>query len=267
MKQRDTPDMKPPERKLSLRMIRKGAFVEETYAAFRTWDLALSFKQNIEKIRMNNPMGAGNEKWLHEIVSTLSSRFKSHDTLSPLVILAQADWPVEIWKFCLLWHIGSIDALYYRFAVDWLFPHYHDGAIILRTADVQPFVRAITRGKIASGGDLTDYGELRTARDLLKMASEFGLLKGKVMKRFVDFHIPREAFVYVLYGLTEMGNSTAQILNSDDWKLFFMDRQDVEREIFRLHQYKILEYHVAGSIAQLSLPEKSLQAYARSFLS
>lgn len=253
-------------RKLSLRMIRKGAFIQETYTAFRNWDLSLTFKQNIEKIRFENPVGASNEKWLHEILSTLSSRFKNHEKITPLILLAKSELPIDKWKACLLWHIGNIDELYYRFAVEWLYPQYREGAFLLRSADVQPFVRKITDGKIASGGKLSKYGELRTARDLLKMAAEFGLLEGKVNKKFTNYHIPQEAFVYVLQGLAEAGNSTTQILSSTDWALFLMDRKDVERELFRLHQYKILEYHVAGSIAQLTLPNTSLQEYAKGFL-
>jgi hypothetical protein len=258
--------MRIPNRKLSLRLIRKGALIQETYTAFRNWDLSLTFKQNIEKIRLENPLGARNEKWLHETLSTLSSRFKNHEKMTALMLIAQADLSIDNWKACLLWHIGSIDELYYRFAVEWLFPQYREGAFLLRTVDVQPFVGKITDGKIASGGNLTEYGKIRTARDLLKMAVEFGLLKGRVNKKFTNYHIPQEAFVYVLQGLAEAGNSTTQILNSSDWALFLMDRKDVERELFRVHQYKILEYHVAGSIAQLTLPNKSLQEYARGFL-
>ena len=41
-----------------------------------------------------------------------------------------------------------------------------------------------------------------------------------------------------------------------------MDADDVERELLRLHQYKVLEYDVAGSMAQLTLSSPSLEAYA-----
>jgi hypothetical protein len=37
---------------------------------------------------------------------------------------------------------------------------------------------------------------------------------------------------------------------------------DVERELLRLHQFRRLEYHVAGSLVQLSLPCTSTSDYA-----
>lgn len=244
-------------------MIRKGALIEETYAAFRNWDLSISFRKNIENIREGNVVGASNERWLHEILTTLSSRFKKNENIAPLVILAQNNLAIHKWKGCLLWHVGNIDELYYRFATEWLFSQYREGAYVVRTEDALPFVRKITDGQIASGGKLTEYGALRAARDLLRMAGDFGLMEGKVKKQFANYHIPEEVFLYVVQALSDAGRSTSQILASKDWRLFLMDRDDVERELFRLHQYKMLEYYVAGSMAQLKLSSASLQEYAR----
>lgn len=258
--------MKRKERKFSTRLIRKGALIEETYAAFRNWDLSIAFRKNIESIRENNPIGAANQKWLHEILTTLSSRFEKHESIEPLVLLARGNLPIYKWRACLLWHIGNLDEIYYSFATEWLFPQYREGAYLLRTEDALPFVRRITDGRTASGGKLSEYGALRAARDLLRMASDFGLLEGKVRKRFANYHLPQEAFMYVLHGLSGAGFSTSQILSSKDWRLFLLDRDDVERELFRLHQYKVLEYHVAGSMTQLRLPRTSLKEYARELM-
>ena len=250
-------------RKLSTRLIRKGALIEETYTAFRHWDLALSFKDNIENLRQTNVIGAKNEGWLHEILTTLSSRFIKSEDQEPLVILAKGNMDIALWKVCLLWHIGNVDELYYRFATEWLFDQYKNGVYFLRTEDALPFVRKITDGRIASGGNLSDYGALRAARDLLRMAGDFGLLEGSAKKKFANFHIPQEAFVYVLQGLSDEGRNTSRIISSKSWRLFLMEPDDVERELLRLHQYKILEYQVAGSMVYLKLPCGSLLEYAR----
>lgn len=258
--------MKKEERKISTRLIRKGALIEETYAAFRNWDLSIPFRKNIESLRENNPIGASNEKWLHEILTTLSSRFEKNESIEPLVLLARGNLPIEKWRACLLWHIGNFDDIYYSFATEWLFPKHREGAYLLRTEDALPFVRRITDGRIASGGKLSEYGALRAARDLMRMASDFGLLEGRVTKSFANYHLPQEAFMYVLHGLSGAGFSTSRILSAKDWRLFLMERGDVERELFRLHQYKLLEYHVAGSMTQLRLPRTSLKEYARELL-
>ncbi|MGA6926761.1 MAG: hypothetical protein WBY88_13820 [Desulfosarcina sp.] len=53
-------------RKLSTRLIRKGALIEETYTAFREWDLSLSIKDNIHTIRKGNRVGDRFMKWVHD---------------------------------------------------------------------------------------------------------------------------------------------------------------------------------------------------------
>jgi hypothetical protein len=258
--------MRKIKRKLSIRLLRKGALIEETYAAFRNWDLAASFKTNIANMGTWNTIGATNEKWLREITATLSSRFADNESIEPLVILARCGLAIDKWRSCLLWHIGRTDYLYYQFATQWLYDRYQDGTYSILTKNVLPFVKNITDGRIASGGNLTEYGAVRAARDLLRMAAEFGIVKGKVKKKFSSYHMPQEAFLYVLHGLAETVDNTQQILDSKDWHLFLMDSMDVEREIFRLHQFKALEYQIAGSIAQLKLPNASLKEYARGLM-
>jgi hypothetical protein len=44
--------------------------------------------------------------------------------------------------------------------------------------------------------------------------------------------------------------------------MFLMTPADVERELLLLHQYRKLDYHVAGSIVELNLPYASACEYA-----
>jgi len=89
--------MNRAKRKLSTHFTRKGALIEETYAAFQRWDLSIPFKKNIEKTQEGNPIGARNEKWLHEILTTLSNRFGNNEVIAPLVLMAQRNLTLYNW--------------------------------------------------------------------------------------------------------------------------------------------------------------------------
>ena len=128
----------------SQRLVRKGALIEETYRAFAHWDSGKSILENIESLRAHNPMGAANESWLREITATLSSRFTHGDPVEPLVILAKGQYPIERWRYCLLWHIATTDSLYARFAVDFLFAQHQNGIAAFDTNAA--FHRATRRG-------------------------------------------------------------------------------------------------------------------------
>jgi hypothetical protein len=98
------------------------------------------------------------------------------------------------------------------------------------------------------------------------MATDFGLLTGNVNKHFSPYHLPQECFLYVVHAIAEQEANARCLIDSLDWRLFLMAPEDVERELLNLHQYRKVEYHVAGSLVQLSLPNKSLLDYARTIV-
>ena len=56
--------------------------------------------------------------------------------------------------------------------------------------------------------------------------------------------------------------SPRKVLASEDWRMFLMRPADVERELLRLHQFRKLDYQVAGSLVQLTLPCANACEYA-----
>ena len=102
----------------------------------------------------------------------------------------------------------------------------------------------------------------RAVAGLLKMAADFGLLRGNVVKEFASYHLPERSFLYLLYAMRDEMHSPRKVLGSSDWRMFLMTQSDVERELLMLHQYRKLDYHVAGSIVELTLPYASANDYA-----
>ncbi len=248
---------------LSTRLLRKGALVEETYRVFAHWKLGASLSENLERIRETNPLGAKNQSWLREVTATLSSRFAQGDSIEPLVILAKAQYPLEHWRFFLLWHFGSTDGLFCRFVEEFLFRQRLESIAAFDTEAVAPFVAEIDRERIL-GAPLTSYGRVRLARDLLRMAAAFGLVTDQLRRRFTHVAIPDNAFLYGLYSLNAEIPSVSRAVESPRWRMFLLGSADVERELLNLHQFRRLRYEQAGTIRELSLPYDSLPEFARS---
>ena len=59
--------MKQNQNRISTRLLRKGALIEETYTAFQSWDFEKSFVDNLAILRESNVFGARNQNWLREI--------------------------------------------------------------------------------------------------------------------------------------------------------------------------------------------------------
>ena len=251
--------------KFSTRLIRKGALISETRDVLSTWDFDRSVKDNLHQVVADHVLHAKSEAWMREMVVTLSSRFSAmppHE-LHSLGWLARAPVASDVWQACLLWHIGRVDTLYYEFAVDWLFQQFQNGIYLVRTEDCVPFVKACVKRQSRHKRELSEYGTVRAARDLLRMASDVGLLTPGTPKQFTHYHLPEDAFLYILHAIHSSTGSVEKTVNRLDWRMYFMVPADVERELLRLHQFHKLHYEVAGSLAQLKLPCASVADYAR----
>lgn len=102
----------------------------------------------------------------------------------------------------------------------------------------------------------------RVAGELLRMAAEFGLWQGRAVKTFSTYHLPDPSFLYLLHVLREEHQNASKIIAAPDWRMFLLRPADVERELLRLHQFRQLDYEVAGSLVQLTLPCANARDYA-----
>lgn len=241
----------------------KGAMIEETYAVFAAWNFAYTKRENLDRLRNENFVGASSATWLRDVAKVLNRRFEPDGRDRPLVLLAQHGLPMEAWKPLLLWHMTRDEFLVRDFLESWLFAAFDSGTFRVRTEDVETYL-----SDIAKRGGITEHAwsqetSSRVAAGLLKVAVDFGLLHGATVKQFCSYHLPETSFLYLLHAIRDERASAAKIVASSDWRLFLMRPSDVEHELLRLHQFRKLEYQVAGSLAQLSLPCASAHEYAQ----
>lgn len=250
--------------RFSTRLLRKGALIGETRVVLRQWDPRISVRENVHAALGKNPVGAKSAGWLREIIATLSSRLSEIKgaELAGLQALACSRASEEVWRASFHWHCARTDQMYYGFATGWLFNSYRQGAYRIRSEDVVPVVRDLTAQAKGKDASLSEYGVKRAARDLLLTAADFGILKGRVTKEFVSYHLPEESLVYLLHAMAQLEPNARRIIDSADWHMYLMDAADVERELLRLHQFRKVHYEVAGSLAQLKLPCGSAAEYA-----
>ena len=239
-----------------------GALIEETYAVFRAWDFDRSAEDNLNAMRETNSVGAKSASWLLDLYKVLHRRFDPDGRDRTLVELAQAGCPIDVWKPVLLWHMTRDEFLVRDFLVTWLYDHFHAGTLRLRTEDLFPYLRGLhERGLVAEPWKESTLK--RVASELLKMAVDFGLMHGSIVREFASYHLSDESFLYLLHAMSDAQPNAREVVHAADWHMFLMDASDVERELFRLHQYRRVHYEVAGSLAQLSLPCASAADYAR----
>jgi hypothetical protein len=244
----------------------KGTMIEETYAVFGRWDFELSKKDNLDRLRAENYIGASSTTWLRDVTKVLNRRYEPASRDRALVILAQGHSSLTDWSPLLLWHMTRDEFLLRDFLSNWLFPLYEGGAYRVRLEELDGYVHDIRKRGGVIEHEWSDATEQRVATGLLRAAADFDLLKGTAAKEFRSYHLPDGSFLYLLHALRDQGLSPQKMIASPDWRMFLMRPSDVERELLRLHQFRKLHYEVAGSIVELSLPHKSALEFAEAMV-
>lgn len=245
---------------VSQRLLRKGSLLDETYTLFRGWRDDESFEENFSRVFVGHFQ---TEAWGREVKTTLRRRFCDPLSAKALIALARADLPVADWRYALLLWIASHEPLYADFAEEWLFAEYEAGRYQIRTNDILDYVRSSWQKLNQDGVALSEYGLTRTARDLLRMARDLGVLVGDgPAKTFATMHFSDDLQVYFCHTIAEQEGSTSRVPASRLWRVLLRSPASVHEELLRLHQYRKLDYQVAGSLVQLSLPCANAQEYA-----
>jgi hypothetical protein len=110
----------------------KGAMISETYTVFAAWDFERSKRENLERLRQENFIGARSQTWLRDVAWVLNRRFEPDGRDRSLVVLAKHGCDLEEWKPILLWHMTRDEFLVRDFLQNWLFPAYDSGAFRVR---------------------------------------------------------------------------------------------------------------------------------------
>jgi hypothetical protein len=241
----------------------KGSLIEETYAAFAAWDFSQTKLQNLQRFERDSTFAASSRNWARDVRKVLNRRFDPAGRDRPLVILAKGRCDREVWRPLLLWHITRDEFLVRDFLITWLYAQYESGIYRLSTDDVAAYLDSLAeKSDIAWSGNWTRATTERVASGLLRIAADFGLLTGGAVKEFASYHLPDESFVYLLLALQDAEHNARRVIDSPDWRMYMMDSADVEREVFRLHQFHRVFYEAAGTLATLELPTDSPTAYA-----
>jgi DNA-binding phage protein len=228
--------------------------IEETYAVFSVWNFDRSKRENFDRLREENFIGAGSMTWLRDVAKVLNRRFDPAGRDRSLVELAKHGLSMEEWKPLLLWHMTRDEFLVRDFLETWLFSAFDAGAFRIRAEDVEIYLTDVEERGGITEHTWSEQTIKRVASGLLKIAVDFGLLRGSLAKEFTSYHLPERSFLYLLHAMRDERLNPDRLVTSRNWRLFLMRPADVEHEILRLHQFKKLDYQVAGSLAQLSLP-------------
>jgi bacteriophage exclusion system BrxA-like protein len=246
----------------SSKIIKAGALIGDTKTLLSHWDVDASVDENINRVRRDNVFGKASRSRVEDILPIFRNRYLTEKSVTEaLVILVRKKFPTAALERLLYFHSARADKLLHDAVTEILVPLRARGLVDI---NVKYFQRLLAKwsdeGKTA--GHWSEPTITRIAQGLLSALRDFGILQGAVNKKIAPAYLPIESFAYLVFYLRQNQRSGTKLIEVPDWKLFFLEREGVERFLFEAHQRDLLEYHVAGSVTRLTFPAQTLEEYA-----
>ena len=246
----------------SSKIIKAGAFISDTKTLLSHWDVDASVEENINRVHRDNVFGKASRSRVEDILAIFRKRYLSERSVTKaLVTLVRAKFLAAAMDRMLYFHSCRADQLLRDAVTEILVPIQSRGLVDIKVRDVERFLaQRVEEGKTT--GHWSEPTITRIAQGLLSAFRGFGVLQGAVNKKIVPAYLPVESFAYVAFYLKQHQPSGVKLIELPDWKLFFLQREGVERFLFEGHQRDLLEYHVAGSVTRLTFPVTTPEEYA-----
>lgn len=248
--------------KYSSRIIKAGALIGDTKTLLLHWDVQASSADNIERLHQENLLGKSSRSRVKDILAIFRQRYLVEPSVTQaLISLLKGNFSAISFERLLYFHAARADRLLHDSVTDILVPMFGRGLVDIEVQDIQRTLAKWVQDERTTG-HWSDATIIRISQGLLSTLRDFGVLQGAVNKRIAPPYLPVESFAYIMFYLKQHQPSGSKLIESPDWKLFFLPKEGVERLLFEAHQRELLEYHVAGSVTRLTFPADTLEAYA-----
>ncbi len=247
----------------SSRIIKAGALLADTTTLFDNWDESHSVQENLERLQRENIFGKASRSRIRDVLAIFRQRYLQDESVTEaLASLVKSRLPRLALDRILFFHAAQADALLHDIVTHVLADCYGRGMTEIRTESIQATLTTWVREGKTSARWSEDTTR-RVAQGLLATLRDFGILQGANIKRLAPTHIPMAAFAYIAFYLGARQASGERLIHNEEWLLFFLTIEDVERLFMEAHQHGLLEYHAAGTVIRITFPSESLEDYAR----
>ncbi len=252
----------PTNKLYSSKIIKASALLGDTKILLSNWDEAQPVPQNLARFKQENIFGKTSRSRVEDILRIFHQRYlTSENEISALVTLVKKKFSPEGLDRILYFHTAQSDLLLYDAVVEILLPLHQAGRTDISIEDLKkPIIRWVEAGKTSARW--SDYTVTRVIRGLMATLRDFGILEGAVKKRIAPIYLPLEAFAYLAFYLKQSQPSGLKLIHHPDWQLFFFTPPMVERMFVEAHQYRLLEFHAAGSVIRIDFPTETIKEYA-----
>jgi hypothetical protein len=250
----------------STKIIKAGALLTDTRTFFSYWDPALSPAENLERLRAGNVLAKGSRSRVEDVLAILRQRYLGEPgVVEALVTLVQGGASASLLTPIFYFHAAQNDAVLHDVVTELLVDLQWQGRAEVTTEQIVMFLAERARdGRVTL--PWSEPTTRRVAHGVLSALRDFGVLSGGMKtsgKQLAPMYLPIEAFAYVAFLLSRRLRSGDRLVSSDEWRLFFLSSQLVERFFVEADMQRLLTFNAAGRVVRVDFPVDSIEEYGR----
>lgn len=246
------------------RLQKAGAAIEDSRILLRHWSYEIPTEQLTEKLVSENVLGKTSRMRMKDIITRVFvPRYvngEPKDAWRYLQTLEVGGTDSDTMASMLYFHTARSEKILYDFMVEEVYPRFIVGHSEIGVDDAVKFISEVVPRETKERW--TDTVSLKVARGMLAALRDFGVLEGKVKKQIRPTHLSPTAFSIITFLIHTKTKSGERIINADDWKLYLLSPEVVERKLLDAHQLGFLIYKVAGNIKRIDFSYESVEEMA-----
>jgi hypothetical protein len=215
-----------------------------------------------KKVLLDNILDKRTLRSRKKVLSAIKLRFLSnpHIKLKPLIKFINSGISENSKNLIIYYHLCKSEKIVYDLTSKFLYEKFLDGRLGVSKNEALDFLN----NQIGAHPELKKWTSItkeRVIEHYLAIMKDFGFLKGSKKKEFNIDYVPLEVIMYVVFILLDEGKNVKQVLNSEDFKLFFINRDEIIRYLMDATRKGIVDFKYREGIYELNPRGKGLNEY------
>ena len=238
------------------------SLIKETKIFFKELNENKKIEEINEKVLNENIFDKTSLERRRKVFSAIKQRFYVNPEVNTKILqkIINSNLNESIKNFIIYYYFSKAEKVVYDITTKLLYAMLLEGKSIITKKDIQTFLekQAKTHKEIETWTEST--GE-RVIEHYLAIMKDFGFLKGRLKKQFDIPFIPTEVILFILFEKLDKKMNVKQILNLDDYKLFFLEKDDIIRYFEEGARMGYIKFNHAKEIYDLNSMGLTLEEF------
>jgi len=254
-------------RQFDTQITRALSLIPETKRIFLELNKGTSINEVKNLIFNENILAKDTISTRKKIWYALKTRFLGNKEvdINSLTKILNSDFLTLIKDQIIYYYFCKYESIVYELVINELYNQYEQGFKEVDKEKIANYLQCLADSAHPEINNWTTETKARLIRHTLSILKDFNILKGSKRKEFQEIFVPLEVILYIFFYLKFKGNPINKIFNHPDFKLFFLEKEDIIDYMHEASRKGYILFSHSGNIFELKTKINSLEELVNEF--